>query len=321
MDQIKSKDLKPLTFKKFLQTDQRSKIPYLAEFASLYSDVANVHNFIDRYSKMLAKTPVATGVDPLSSGLDGTTLMIDKVANAGPFFNKTGQRPKTISEVLMEILYQIDVKIQDKDIAVELQNVKKKIGVSLFDPDMISDKESLNYQINQIIKNLDQLAADVWNDNESIGDSLDTTVYRLNGTGRQSERLTVRMLLNQLQNDMALLKEKVDKFIAQTSNRKTVEESYKASEKFLLYSFDSSKFTGVQLQYKIDSLVGYIMGKSDVIYFPITEVIQNVSYATITTSTDFQVKLEAERSGTIIELWATANQDVNKYSIAVTLFE
>lgn len=109
---------------------------------------------------------------------------------------------------------------------MELQNVKKKIGVSLFDPDMISDKESLNYQVNQIIKNLDQLAADVWNDNESIGDSLDTTVYRLNGTGRQSERLTVRMLLNQLQNDMALLKEKVDKFIAQTSNRKTVEVLY-----------------------------------------------------------------------------------------------
>lgn len=30
---------------------------------------------------------------------------LDKVANAGPFFNKIGQRPKTISEVLLEILY------------------------------------------------------------------------------------------------------------------------------------------------------------------------------------------------------------------------
>ena len=41
----------------------------------------------------------------------------------------------------MEIVYAIDVKIQSKDLAVELQNVKKKMGISLFDPDMISDSE------------------------------------------------------------------------------------------------------------------------------------------------------------------------------------
>lgn len=321
MDSVKSRDLKPLTFQRYLQTSVRAKIPYIAEFQALYSDVLNLHSFLERYSKMLQKTPHIGGINPLQSGLDGSQLLIDKIANAGPFFNKLANRPKTISELLMEIVYAIDVKIQSKDLAVELQNVKKKIGISLFDPDMISDSEQIAYRLNDVTKNLEQLTADVWNDDEKIGDQLDRTVYNLNQTGRQSQQMTIRMLLNRLESEMKLLIIKVDNFIQQNSNRITKEVNILANQPYLVYSFDSLRFTGAQIQYKLNSLDGFIMGKLDALYFPQTEELINSAYATLTTGAGFDVKFSIERTGTNIEVFLTSTKSINKYSLAITLFE
>lgn len=321
MDSVKSRDLKPLTFQRYLQTSVRAKIPYIAEFQALYSDVLNLHSFLERYSKMLQKTPQIGGINPLQSGLDGSQLLIDKIANAGPFFNKLANRPKTISELLMEIVYAIDVKIQSKDLAVELQNVKKKIGISLFDPDMISDSEQIAYRLNDVTKNLEQLTADVWNDDEKIGDQLDRTVYNLNQTGRQSQQMTIRMLLNRLESEMKLLIIKVDNFIQQNSNRITKEVNILANQPYLVYSFDSIRFTGAQIQYKLNSLDGFIMGKLDALYFPQTEELINSAYATLTTGAGFDVKFSIERTGTNIEVFLTSTKSINKYSLAITLFE
>lgn len=321
MDSVKSRDLKPLTFQRYLQTSVRAKIPYIAEFQALYSDVLNLHSFLERYSKMLQKTPKIGGINPLQSGLDGSQLLIDKIANAGPFFNRLANRPKTISELLMEIVYAIDVKIQSKDLAVELQNVKKKIGISLFDPDMISDSEQIAYRLNDVTKNLEQLTADVWNDDEKIGDQLDRTVYNLNQTGRQSQQMTIRMLLNRLESEMKLLIIKVDNFIQQNSNRITKEVNILANQPYLVYSFDSLRFTGAQIQYKLNSLDGFIMGKLDALYFPQTEELINSAYATLTTGAGFDVKFSIERTGTNIEVFLTSTKSINKYSLAITLFE
>ena len=321
MDSIKSRDLKPLTFQRYLQTSVRAKIPYIAEFQALYSDVLNLHSFLERYSKMLQKTPQIGNINPLQSGLDGSQLLIDKIANAGPFFNKLANRPKTISELLMEIVYAIDVKIQSKDIAVELQNVKKKIGIQLFDPDMISDAESLTYRLNDVTKNLEQLTADVWNDDEKIGDQLDRTVYNLNSTGRQSQQLTVRMLLNRLDQEMKLLVIKVDNFIQQNQNRITKEVNILANQPYLIYQFDSLRFTGAQIQYKLNQLDGFIMGKVDTLYFPSTEELRNQMYATLAIGNNFDAKFFIDRTGTSIEVFITSTKNINKYSLAITLFE
>lgn len=321
MDSLKSRELKPLTFSRFLQTDVRSSIPYLAEFRSLYSDIENVHSFVGRYSKMLSKTPQYNDVNPMQNGLDGTTILIDKIANAGPFFDRMINRPKTISELLMEVVYAIDVKIQSKDIAVELQTIKKKIGVSLFDPDMISDAESLNSQVNVLSKNLEQLASDVWNDDESIGQGLDRATYNLNATGRQSQQYTVRMLLNQLKNEMADLRYKVDTFIKQNSNRITVDVNILANQPYLVYSFDTMQFTGAQIQTKYNSLDGFSMGKFDILYYPANETIRHTEYATINSSDQFDLRYTIEKTGTNIEVFIQATATITKYSLVITLFE
>lgn len=270
---------------------------------------------------MLQKTPQIGNINPLQNGLDGSQLLIDKIANAGPFFNKLANRPKTVSELLMEIVYAIDIKVQSKDIQVELQNVKKKIGISLFDPDMISDAESLTYRLNDVTKNLEQLTADVWNDDEKIGDQLDRSVYNLNQTGRQTQQMTMRMLLNRLESQMKELALKVDNFIQQNSNRITKEVNILANQPYLIYSFDSLRFTGAQLQYKLNQLDGFIMGKVDILYFPQTEELANSMYATLSTGQDFDVKFLIDRTGTGVEVFITSTKNINKYSLAITLFE
>ena len=121
--------------------------------------------------------------NPFVNGFDGSQVYTDitasPVVDEGRFYNEDNSRPLTIKETFNGIQRQINDKIQNLEVQIAKLNnesaitarQKQAIGMRIFDPTTESSPSSLDGQISDMSKNIDQLALDISGDQNYLQNS------------------------------------------------------------------------------------------------------------------------------------------------------
>lgn len=111
--------------------------------------------------------------NPFLNGFDGSQIYTDMTAtpvvDEGRFYDGDSSRPLTIKETFNGIQRQINDKIQTLEVQIAKINnesavtarQKQAIGMRIFDPTTESSPTSLDGQISDMSKNIDQIALDI----------------------------------------------------------------------------------------------------------------------------------------------------------------
>ena len=163
-----------------------------------YDDIDNIHKYLAQFQGLLENTPSYSDIKPEVTGIDGSSIVVDSAALNGALFNSTLSRPKTISEVFIEIIKTIDISLSASDVSTEFLSVKDKIGQNLFDDQLLSEDTSLDKRVDDINLTLSQMASDCFNRGSRIGESQNTSVYTLGTEGSQTQEYSLRDLADKL---------------------------------------------------------------------------------------------------------------------------
>ena len=167
-------------------------------FNSIYQDIKNIWSVLYEQNKLFLNTNNNDNL--ISNGIDGYTIYANKNSTDGFFYNSQNNKPKTISEVLLELYINMNSNINDNNIGTEISNIKNIIGLEKFINGATSSPDSLIYLIKIINKNLKQIITDVFNRNGKIGDEIDPSTYAFNGLGTQTQQYSIKDLLSKLIN-------------------------------------------------------------------------------------------------------------------------
>lgn len=121
--------------------------------------------------------------NPFLNGFDGSQVFTDMTAtpvvDEGRFYSDGSSRPLTIKETFNGIQRQINDKIQTLEVQIAKINnesavsarQKQAIGMRIFDPTTESSPVSLDGQVTDLSKNIDQLALDISGDSNYLQNS------------------------------------------------------------------------------------------------------------------------------------------------------
>lgn len=121
--------------------------------------------------------------NPFVNGFDGSQLYTDMTAtpvvDEGRFYDEDKSRPLTVKETFNGIQRQINDKIQNLEVQIAKINnesaisarQKQVIGMRIFDPTTESSPNSLDGQVSDLSKNVDQLALDLSGDENYLQNS------------------------------------------------------------------------------------------------------------------------------------------------------
>jgi hypothetical protein len=165
----------------------------------IYEDLYTLWSFLDKYQDVFFETLDVSDITATNTdGLSGTTLLVNPDTLSGALFNSSEERPNTIYESLIELYQTVDTAINSSDVSTELMLVKEAIGVNKFDNNLISADSSLDKELEEVRLSLQQVSADCFNRNSSIGDPQNQEIYTLSGEPKQTQDKSLRDLIDML---------------------------------------------------------------------------------------------------------------------------
>lgn len=172
----------------------------LADFNSLITQWNNsLQPLIDSLPNggtLIAYEDRTSEIDPFVNGFDGSQFYMDLVASdeldEGYYYDSTNKRPLTVKESFSKLREELQASIEVVSNQVGLIDAatgltvrqKQRIGLNIFDEEEASSGDSLDGLIVSALKRLNQLAADIWNDDGEIGDQ---PGYLFGSTGTQTK--------------------------------------------------------------------------------------------------------------------------------------
>lgn len=130
-------------------------------------DVAGVYNFINSVViptfNGLGKTGTWNDVDPITNGLDGTTLMVDRdyTDTSSPYFYHSGKsRPRTVFETLLVVVSDLNKAF------IGINEVKARLGTTDEDTTVPTSQATLS-EIETKVNFLNSLVSQIRNANAS----------------------------------------------------------------------------------------------------------------------------------------------------------
>lgn len=194
--------LKILNFPQLVNSNRagltNSPPPAIA-YGSIATDLESLWSFVNFYKKAFEER---TDLPKISSyGFNGSNLMaFSDIGSSGlsatnqRLYNTARNRPKTIYEALNELYRAIDADLNDDTVNQQILLLKNTIGSNIFSPSDSSTSSSLDARIAKNERNINQLAADIFNIEQSPNQSL--TGYSLYNQGKQSQLRSIMDLLN-----------------------------------------------------------------------------------------------------------------------------
>jgi hypothetical protein len=199
--------LKFLNFPNFFATKQGNFLISQDNITNALSLIAGDLGVLSKFitSTFLVLDPVSGLPDTSAYGLTGASLLAySNTGNGGlgsinpSLYNLSASRPMTIYEALSALTNAVDPTVNATNVASQILNIKNVVGSHLFDNLQTSTSTSVDILIQNVTNNLNQLAADVYNINLSIGSSLINT-YIFNQNGQQSKSLTINARVTTLE--------------------------------------------------------------------------------------------------------------------------
>ena len=160
-------------------------------------DLKNVYEFIKYYEGVFANTLEKEAVS-IRNGIDGRNIFASKVTIDGFLYKTSANRPKTVSECLVELFKGISTDSNGVNVSAEIANIKNAVGLAHFHEGVPSSEESVDASLVIIENRLDQIAADIFNRGKSIGYELDNSAYAFNKDGKQTQSESIKDLLFKL---------------------------------------------------------------------------------------------------------------------------
>lgn len=186
--------LKKLSLGNFLRLRNESG----STFSRIYDDLSSIHKYLMGHRGFFESTPkVDEYKDPSKEGIFADTLLVSKDVSEGRFFNGEKGRPKTILEALREVF---DINGIEESTVDFKTSVKEKMGLKLFSSDKDSDEGSLDGRLDSLERNLNQVIADCFNLESSIGSPQDTSDYILSGESVQTQERSLKDIVMRLVN-------------------------------------------------------------------------------------------------------------------------
>jgi hypothetical protein len=142
-------------------------------------------------------------ISPFDNGLDGSQLYMDMTATLTDesYYSETLGRPYTIKESFEVFEAEVNEAIEDAKEAALLagltEDAKQKIGARIFYTGQTSHPDSLDGLLQRLDLLVDQLVADMFNENFDAGAPPDYSAYPLSG-GLQSRDNTLMEYINSL---------------------------------------------------------------------------------------------------------------------------
>lgn len=168
------------------------------EFDYVHEDMYLLWKYLFESKGLFESTPVIDNIDPLKYGASGATLLVNpSVSQRSQIFDSSKSRSKTIAESIDELYTVVGGKL-DSDSAVELNNIKFKVGLNRFDSTKSSSDTSIDADISKLYSRVDQIAADCFNTNNNIDDPLDGNDYAFNDASVQTISESLRDQINTL---------------------------------------------------------------------------------------------------------------------------
>lgn len=190
--------IKKIALTNFIRSSSNAGKTLDPSVITINEDLVSIYNFLSYYAIALQNTPAIDEINPFENGLDAANLVVDKLISSGRYWNILEDRPKTIKEILDEVLLSIDTGLAENSVATELATLKSKIGQNRFDKTILSATGSLDLDVQFLKAAINQLAADVFNYNTSLFSPLDNSKYSIIGKGNQTQGATISDKLNSL---------------------------------------------------------------------------------------------------------------------------
>lgn len=147
-------------------------------------------------------------INPFVNGLDGSQMYLDMTSTSfledGYFFDTTLNRPLTIKESVVKVQLELYDKIDAINDQLSGLNtnplsdaIKARIGANIFNTSYVSSPSSLDGEIQQLYKWINQLAADIWNLDEIPG-TLPNYIWGSSGTQTKANGSTIVDLISEM---------------------------------------------------------------------------------------------------------------------------
>ena len=134
----------------------------------------------------------------METDFSGKDIYVSPDVKSGPLYNVTTGKPKTIEEVISEILYRVSNLEKESDVKKQIEDIKNIIGPDLFvDLEKTLSSKSIDNRISDNLSYIKQIASDVFNKNSKIGNELINTVYSLK-SDRQTVQLSVMDIISRI---------------------------------------------------------------------------------------------------------------------------
>ena len=182
----------------FIKTARRVGNHIDPAFTVTNDDLTNLRNYLLKYNGILESTASYDDADPASSGIDGSSVVVNKSVLEGRFWNSAASRPKTLEELFVEVYKTLDVTLADSDVATEMLTIKNAVGINKFDASLGSAGNSLDGELSSAVLMIKQIAADCFNREESIGSEIDDASYSLISEGTQTQQSSLVDRINLL---------------------------------------------------------------------------------------------------------------------------
>lgn len=157
-------------------------------------DLKNLYEFSKDFEGVFINSADSGSIN-IRNGLDGRNMFASKITVDGFLFNQGLQRPKTISECIVELYRGINTGSSGSSVSAELALIKNAIGLAHFHQGVSSSGNSIDSAIMGLEKQVDQLASDVFNRKRGLGHELDSGSYAFNLDGKQTQSKSIKDLL------------------------------------------------------------------------------------------------------------------------------
>lgn len=165
---------------------------------AIIDDLKEIHRAVREAGHILAYDTLYPLIDQTKYGVNGKTLLIDPDAASGILFSKKHGRPKTVEEGMTEML-SLTLDHDNKTLVQEIVSIKDRIGQNLFEnKPVLSEQPSLDQRLANIEAAIEQIAADIYNQNSKVGAPLNKTLYNFNGNSTQTNTHTIMDLIRTL---------------------------------------------------------------------------------------------------------------------------
>lgn len=158
-------------------------VQYLFDLISSASeDIKGLYDFLSEI-KGISDTPKYGALSPVTYGITGKYVIVDKDIASGYLYNNIENRPKTISEALSDITKYIDGPLTSDNMNDIIILLKNRIGPSLFaTSEMLIEGASLDGRVELLSNQIKQIAADVFNAGKPIASGLDENIYPISAS-------------------------------------------------------------------------------------------------------------------------------------------